>query len=369
VGVYNLAPALATQSLDRRWLLVDRADALGNFDEYDLNNPSAATTSISLPVGVLSAAKKTQALKVVEWASDNRHVLLVHTFDNSIEYILFDTQNAANTVNITQTLQLGATSVLSLQNGQYDHYFVHDSQTGALSLMTLKSSLPTPLVKNAIAFKASGNNAVLYATAQDAAPGEAQIMLQMDGKSYLIRNVALSANYLLALAQYNGSWYVAVGVASENRVYIYQDPVTVLQKHPDTVLVPVDALKVDAPSYVAFSSSKQYVVAENANHFAVYDIRYDKDYSYTLAPTFDAGQQNASWIDGAHLSYVSNGYLTVFDYDGTNAQTLQTADVRFLPFFAPNYKFVYSMLARPASGKTAAQSVLTTTALRTQADQ
>ncbi len=60
---------------------------------------------------------------------------------------------------------------------------------------------------------------------------------------------------------------------------------------------------------------------------------------------------HASWMDGNRLHYVSNGKLNVFDYDGTNGQSLASADSRYLPAFAPDYKGLYTLVPNATNGQ------------------
>ena len=58
------------------------------------------------------------------------------------------------------------------------------------------------------------------------------------------------------------------------------------------------------------------------------------------------------------------GKLIVFDYDGTNQQTLMAASGAYLPDFSSDYDYVFSMVPSPTAGKLD----LDRTALLTPAD-
>jgi hypothetical protein len=55
-------------------------------------------------------------------------------------------------------------------------------------------------------------------------------------------------------------------------------------------------------------------------------------------------------MDGNRLTYVSNGKLSVFDYDDTNQHTLMNASPNYAPAFAPDYKNVYVLTPGTTSG-------------------
>ena len=80
------------------------------------------------------------------------------------------------------------------------------------------------------------------------------------------------------------------------------------------------------------------------------DIENEKGYNYVTPQPIDAPQQHAAWMDGDRMTYVSRGQLLMFDYDDTNQQTLVPASPAYLPAFAPDFKFVYTLA--PAPGQT-----------------
>jgi len=80
----------------------------------------------------------------------------------------------------------------------------------------------------------------------------------------------------------------------------------------------------------------------------------------------DAPQVHAAWMDGAHLDLVSKGQIIAMDYDGQNRQVLVSADPHYDLSFDQQYKTMYAFVPS-AADKT--QELLTTTSLRTPADQ
>lgn len=365
---YASASPLATQSPDRRWILVEQPDKFGSFDLYDIKNPKQQIpiSTVSLPDNVLTASSGSQSLQLVEWSNDNRHVLLQHTYPGGSEYVLLDAQNPSQSVNLTKTLNLAPEDQLSLQNKAYDHYFVYNTKTLGLGTTSLSNTAVSPLVEHVLAYKTYNTNVVLYVTNDGAPAGKVDVKIFQNNKTYVIRTLPTDTAYLVDLAQYSGSWYVAAGAQHDNQVYVYQDPVNILSQGTNTVLVPNTILRVTQPNYLQFSANTQFIVAAHNNQFAVYDAQYDKTYAYTTDAPFDTAQPHATWMDGDRLTYISSGKLFVFDYDSTNPQTLMPANANYLPFFDQNYHFVYS-LAAPTSNPT--QMDLTRTALLTPADQ
>lgn len=365
------APILSSQSPSRRWVLLETSVS-GNFTLVDLNNPKKVVTKdIAIPTSTFTPAATDahQTLKVVAWSDDNRHVLLQRTYDNTYEYILFDTKTPSLSQNLTSVLHVTPPTQVTLQNNQYDHYFVYNPTDKSLGTANLNASAVAPLLRNVLSFKSYGNNVILYASSQKTESGQTPVFLYQNNHNYLIRDVPVSSLYLLDLTQYSGSWYIVAGSSADNRVYVYKNPLDVLATVTQDILVPVAVLKVSHPTYEDFSASAQFIMAENGTNFAVYDIQYDDNYTYKTAQPLDKPQLHATWMDGDRLDYISGGKLVEFDYDDTNTNTLMTANPNYIADFDPGYNFVYAVAAAPKTGAAPASYQLTNTALLAPRDQ
>lgn len=363
------APAVATQSPDRHWLLLSQPDSLKNFSLYDLSDPKKVAGSVitlSLPASILSdtGSATDQTWHFSEWSTDNQHVLLQHIYPSGSEYIMLDILDPAQTINLTRTLKLDGGLQLSLYNQKYDQYYVFDTAAKTLARTDLKvPDMSTLQLDHILAFKAYGSNKLLYATDQGQAAGKVSLSLQDGDTTYKMRETAAQPPYLMDMASYNGDWYVAIGASGENKVYVYKDPQSQRPSlpSPDQPLVPIRTLKVIAPNYLAFSANTRFIVAENGTQFTDYDAETDKSYSFTLTAPLDAPQTHAIWMDGHRLVYISGGKVKAFDYDSLNQQDLLAANPSYLPFFDRNYKTLYTLapgIAKPAQPALTGASLL-----------
>ncbi|HSW99693.1 MAG TPA: PEGA domain-containing protein [Patescibacteria group bacterium] len=365
VKQYSAAPALAVESNDRRWLLVT-PPGTNDFDLFDLGNATKPISkTLTIPAEVLTASTDTQNWQLVKWAGDNRHALLRRNYQNQkdgsagSEYILLDTQDPTQSKNLSQLLGFTPTTI-ELRNNAYDQYYAYDQPNGTVFTATLKKPTPQLYLEKVLNFTAD-KNTVLYATSQDATTGKVLIRLRQNADpAHTLRTVSAGNTYLLDLATYDGTPYVAAGAQSENKVYVYEDPIAELKDAPSSVVAPVQILKVTNPTYLVFSDNARFVMAENADHFAVYDAQTDKGYAYQVKTPLDAPQTHAAWMDGYHLDLVSGGKVQVFDFDGANVQGLSAASPSYLPLFNDNYTFMYTM---------SAQNALTSTTFLTPEDK
>ncbi len=359
----NGIPSFDTQSLDRRWLLVSDATQFNQFNLYDLNNVTSPPTVVTIPSTILSPATTSQSWHLIQWSSDNRHVLLRHDFDSSSEYILVDTQNPAASINLNKTFNNLSFNQLSMINNQYNLYYLYDSTNDNLYSVDIASpQVVNQTLSNVLAYKSYSTNTLLYVVSDASNNNKVLVEEQVGSKTYIIKSLLPATKYLLNLTTYNSVPYVVIGDSNTGKIYIYQDPISQLNNNPDSAPGPIQVLYIKNPNYLSFSSTAQFVMAENANTFAVYNIESGYAYNYTVNLPMDSPQVNAEWMDGDRLSYVSGGKLVVFDYDDANMRILSAANSNLFAYFSPDYSELYSIV----SSGNSSDSFLTQTSMIAQ---
>ncbi|MEO8784810.1 MAG: PEGA domain-containing protein [Candidatus Saccharimonadales bacterium] len=369
---YPVAPTFASQSPDRHWILVQPADHPDQFDVFDTTDFTKPPTVITLTAGLLPTASQ-HHLQLVEWSTDNRHVLLKDTYAGGSQFIMVDRQVPASSYNVNTTFKTSPTTV-ALHDKKFDQLYLYDKAAQTLSL-GLQSDASLKLVaSHVLAFKSYGNDILMYATDQEALTGQTRIVYQDKNGSFSLNQVVSGNQYLLNLAQYNGDWYVADGSAADGRIYIYKNPQAIIE-HPSgsSQLYPLTVLRVDNPTWMEFSANTQFLAVESGSKFVVFDAERGRNYRYSLpvsldpASTDDGAAPHANWMDDGRLIVNSGGKMFVTDYDGLNQQTL-TANLPGMPaLFNRDYTLLYNMA--PAV-KTPGQFALTRTDLiATKANQ
>lgn len=372
----NADPTLAAQSLDRRWLLLDHPEAQATFTLYDFKNAKQPVSSdITLPSGSFTPGDGSQSWSLEEWANDNRHVVLLHTYTvkgvTSHEYVLVDRESPTDSIDLTTTLKLAQDETLSLFSNEISQYYVYDASTQTLQRINANDGSVVSTLAHVLAYKTYADKQILYVTdqpqGQKAVAGQVSVVLQDGQQSYTLRTLPVSpSGYVLNLAQYAGDWYVAAGATNDNAVYVYKDPQDQSGTRSNGYPVPWRRMSIAGPTYLSFSSNTQFLLAESGQSFVVYDLDNVDQYRYTAKLPLDTPQLHATWMDGDRLMYVSGGKLVVFDYDNRNRQTLMPARPGYLPVFDPGYTYLYAVAP---SAKDANRSTLTSTALLTPADQ
>ncbi len=353
VADFASVPKLTIQSPDRRWLVVQNGVDFATMTIFDLADYKkiGTTETVTIPASVFGLNAGTHSWELVEWSTDNRHVLLKHITTegekNSSEYILFDITKPEASQNLSKLFGESA-GMIQLKDKKYDKYYDFSAANRTLSTRTLSQPAPDLVLKDVLQYKPYGSDKILYATTVGAADGMVSVRLLEGKDTYQIRQVPIGDKYFMDMASYSGDWYVLAGSSNDTKSYLYKDPQGYSRDNPQKPLVPVQILKIANPTFAQFSDNTRFLMVENGLNIAVYDAENDKGYNYTLQKAIDAPQQHVRWLHGHHFAYVSDGKLVVCDFDNTNYQTLQALDPTTYFSFDRDYNHVYSF-ARPTS--------------------
>lgn len=365
---FETAPAMSSQSLDKRWLLVQTPGTVATFQLFDLKTPTQAPTVYEVPATAFTAPtdpKAVQTWQAIEWASDNRHVLMKHMFGDAYEYILLDRTDGTKAVNLSTILAENPTK-LQLHNKRYDRYLLYEAATKTLRTATLSDPAPKVYVDGVLEYKAYGDNGLLYVTPSRTDEKNVKFVY-LDGTTpYTLRSTRASTKYFVDVAKYSGDMFAVTGSVGESKVTIYKNPLSQINDPEINVAVPVQVLRVPHPTYLDFSQNARFIVLEDGSNFAIYDNEDAKGFSYQTTEALDSPQAHATWMDGHRLQLVTQGKLVVFDYDNRNKQTLVPA----LPQYDPVYNAAYTVLYTFAPGvEDPAKPVLSSTSLLAPADR
>jgi len=356
LNVFTSMPLFATQSPSRQYLMIESPSDATNFDIFDLDSPGSGANVISIPTNVLypttiPSTISSQSWSLVQWSTDNQHVVLNYTYNGNTEFILVDINNPADSVNLSSVFSNYNFNSLSLVNNQYNLYDLYNTQTKVLEEVNLNSPLVTLLtLTQVLGYKTYGTNTILYATTLNAPSGQAIINEQIGTTNYFIKKTSLASTYLLDLADYQNVQYVAVGQSNQPIIDIYQAPVNQILNDPDQKPFPIAVLRVTNPNYLSFSDNAQFIVAEDNQNFAIYNELSGFSYRYRINYPLQSPQLHASWMNGDQLVYISNNHLIVFDYNDQNLHVLEPASSNFLPFFSTNYNYIFTLVDKKNLG-------------------
>lgn len=340
--LYDTAPAFSTQSPDRRWLLVAQPGTAGVFDVFDTENIDRAPTVLTLPAKVLTpAAKPTdQSLELVEWSTDNRHVLLKHTFAQSTEFVVIDRVEPQSTVNVNTLFKLQPTKV-SLRDKRFDRLYLYTDATKLLQTADTKTGAVANLLTNVTNFKSYQENTVLYSSEDPALPGKTTVSIWDNGKSYTLR-VHQAGAVLLDLARFDGEMFVTTASVPEGRMYIFKDPLVKLKRVERTEVTPFAVMKIANPVKLSFSTNTRFIATQSGSTFAVYDFEDNRRFNFVASGTVPV-ELKATWMDGHRLLLNQDSKVVVFEFDGNNRRILSDIAPGMIPVFDRDYERLYTL--------------------------
>lgn len=338
---YVSAPTMASQSPDRKWLVIATAEVIGSFQLVDLGDKNHPATTITLPSDALTPYNGAHSISAVEWSTDNNHLLIMHKFGASEEFVLIDRGKPELSINLNKVFAGHKFTAVSLRDKKPDQFYLHDEVSGVLLSADIKSAVVTKILDSVKAYKSYESDTILYVT-NPANSTNSILRLKQKTQTTELRTLPVSNNYMLDLAQFNDQLFVVAGSAADSRVYIYRNPSTGGNLSIGRTPAPFRVFKVDDAQFVSFSAIARFVAVQGGSKFVVYDIETNRNYKYDTKMPLSAGQK-AVWMDGHRLILDSESTINVFDFDGTNMIKLSASLDKFTPFFDRDYSAIFSL--------------------------
>lgn len=360
---FEAKPGFAAQSPDRRWAIISVGNSLTNFIEYDFNsltNERPAERKISFAASLFRVAPGAHSLELVEWSNDNKHLLIRHNFGGGHEFIVLNRDKPETSFNINQ-LTGQSPAQLTLIDKKFDQWHLYHQQGGVLQSASVKAPAPQAIAANVSSYKSHGEDVLLYA--QNIDPKLQRVILRQGQKSYNLRDIK-PGSVQLEIARYDGDWFVVVGLAAENKVLIYKNPQDDFSD--DSKPVPKSALRVPGElTNIKFSQNTRFVSAQSGQHFEIFDVEFSDVFRFDVDQKFD-DPKKVVWMDGHRLLGGSEKKITMFDFDGSNRQTLVPSVAGLPVFFDRDFTALYTVDQQTISP---AKFGFYSTALRLEADK
>lgn len=345
IKIYPSLPSFVTMSPDHRWLIVQAPSSSPDkvsFDEYDTANLTQPPKEISLSAPVVTdPAAAGNFMKEVEWSSDNKHLLLNHSYQGGNEFIIFNRDNPLESANINKLFKLNPSQV-SLKNKKIDQLYLFTASDSSLAVGDSALATVSPLLKHVLAFKAYGNNLINYVSDQDLPAGQVSARIWDTDKSYPLYAFAAGSVYLVNVAQYQGHFYYIAGSDRSERINLYKDPLSSIKNPSVGKAIPLLSLHALGASEASFSTNSRFIAVQAGQTFALYDFETQSSYHYTFNQKLDG---SLHWMDGHLFIGSSGGTIFVSDYDGTNRQQLLPTMLPSGGFFDKDYNHLLTMAA------------------------
>lgn len=345
---FSDTPYQITQSIDRRYMSLLFSSQPTSLYIYDIVRPEIAPFVISLPQDLFKDPKSVPNISVVEWSDDNKHMLVTNTNAEGkiTDYLLVSRDTSEPPVNLSVFYGL-SNQQLQLINNKKDSYFIFDAAAQTLSTASLQNPITTQRLTNVLDFKAYDENNILYIT-PSSLPEKVAIKIVEGSETFLIREVPKDSGYVYGIAKQGATILVGAGSTQDNKVAVYRNPVGYLRANKDKQLpLATTIFLVEKPEELSFSLDNSVIAVRGGKTIATHYFDEDKTSRYDVP--LGALPQKLVWVDGKHLMVSNNNMVSLFDFDGTNLQTLTQSNSSLPIFFDNNYRslFTFSSQQKP----------------------
>lgn len=337
----------ATISPDSKWALTQEKADVPSFHLVDLRSEDVKSSVIALPQDLYTDATTegvTHAFSLLTWDNSGRYTLVKHMFKDQTEWLVMDTQNLAQSVNITRLLSVGFKDLQF--SGTSGKIFYGLTDDGTIRKVDLSAgTISRSFVTHVDSFTLFDNKIVSFVALDpaDATKRIAGVYRDGDEVSHTLRTAnSLDSPLKIATGQYFNDYYFAI--AENNSVEVLRGSYPTADSQGDHNLKQFTKFDLaGAVSRLTFSPGSDYVLAQSGESFKSYEIEHRRTDVGALTIINGATATPLKWLDGAHLWNDDGGVLTLRDFNGINTYEIMKVEPGFDARFSQNGRFFYAI--------------------------
>jgi hypothetical protein len=315
-------------SVDKRWMAVKSDVASPEINLFDISQADVVSAKLTLPATSYtqpSEGKGGQQFSLQTWDPSSRYLLVKHTIDEVArpEWLVVDTQNVANTKNITTLLDVDISKLLFTRNNSQVVYaqIGHDVRKIDIGGATLSR----PLLSNVAEFAQYRDDTLVFASRIDTTTKQRTVGYYKDGEdaSRVVRSYTDDGTTPLhfAINDYFGDTYLAFSYGSGIEVLTGDLPTN--SKETDALKLVSKFTTAEPTQFLDIVTDGRFIVAQAQNSYTVYDLELKK---YTTTPLKGAAStdKKLEWLDGYMPWSDRDGILRLYEFDGANQHDIMT---------------------------------------------
>lgn len=321
-------------SPDKKWAAVTEKAADPVVKVIDLRNPEKPLlTPIVLTQEITGEVKPTDSFSITEWDFGSRYILVRHTSGAETHWIRVDRADSKNSKNISTTLDVAISEQHFSGTGGNVFYGLSG---GALRKFNIdQNTISSPVAVSVDSFQLYKDNILAYVTKKD---GMQTVGYYMEGdkKPTTIKTFRDEFPVRVTTSSYFNDNYIAI--AHGNDVEVFMNP-----QSSDKKRITKFSMK-EPVQWVYFSYNGQFVVAQHGSALASYNLERDEKFSYTIPgnPAY-IGTEHLQWLDDFHLWSDQGNSLVIFEFDGSNPQTIGSVTPGYDVSLSENGKRMFSI--------------------------
>lgn len=335
-----------TISPDSKWALAQEKADIASFHLVDLRSEDVKSTTIELDAARYSEATTVDvahSFSIVSWDSGSRYVLVKHLYKDQTEWLVVDTQNPTQTVNVTQLMSVGFKDLqFASTNGKVLYGLTDDGAIRKLDLSA--ATLSRTFVTHVESFTIFDNSVLAYVgiDPSDASKRVAGIYRDGDESSHVLRSAATDTTLKIATGRYFGDDYVAI--AEGNIVTLLKGHYPSSSSQDNSSLAKLTSFELmGAVSALSFSPAGDYVIAQSGKTFKSYEIEHKRADVGAIVVADETAASSLKWLDGAHLWNDDGDTLVMRDFNGANVFSIMNVQAGFDASLSQNGRFFYAV--------------------------
>ncbi|HET6747416.1 MAG TPA: PEGA domain-containing protein [Candidatus Saccharimonadales bacterium] len=311
----------------------------------DISGAETKQKELVFPQGSFTppVAGKSQQFILDGWDPSSRFVLIRHVVNDTIEWLVADTQDISHTKNITALLNISISKVVFSNADSNIVYAQTDTDVRKVDING--ATMSRPLVSNVAEFSLFDRSTILYTTHLDQS-GARTVGYYEDGaeKPRTIKSFTDNGQIPLHIAfgKYFNEPYLAI--AHGDSVEILRGSLpddekdTAKLTRETTVTIPGGA------QYLDIRTSGRFVIAQQNADVYVYDNEL-KQLSKTMLKGEGPVSSNVAWLDNYMLWSNRDGLLRFYEFDGANQSDIMPVANLSMVTLSSDDTYVYAFTA------------------------
>jgi len=337
----------AKASPDYKFILLQEAAEQPVFQLADLRSSDVKLSSLTLPASLYTDPTTegvTHSFTLDDWNVGGRYILVKHQYKDQLEWLMVDTENVAQSINITRLLSVNFKDLhFAGTNGRALFGLANDNNIRKLDLSS--ATISRALVSDVESFDLFDNDTISYVgiSPSDSTKRVAGVYQDGDDQPHVLRTVdSLNTVLKIAVGNYFNDNYVAI--AQDSVVTILKGSYQVSGNNDMSELKQIAIMQLAGPAtQLSLSPKSEYILAEAGTSFMTYEIEHSRSTSGGLDPSPSAAATPLRWLDVAHVWNQQNGSLVMRDFDNANIYSINTVAGTFDATISQNGRFFYSV--------------------------
>lgn len=335
-------------SPDKKWIAVIEKPNESKLKIVDIRDEKKpVVTELAIPEAVAKQETPEDNFKVMEWNFGSRYILVRHISGDKVEWLRLDREGATDSKNISTLKNLSISDAHFVGNSGNILYVLASGNINKIDITKAAENVKN-IASGVKEFELYKDNTIAYVGNQ-ANKQVAAYYNDAEEKPREIKSYKLDQpNVHTAVSNYFNDDYQAVSYGTT--INVIKDPRNEKQQFASFELAA-------GVQWLYFANSGRFVVAQNGSSLSVYDLERKQNFVFAIPdnPPYKS-DHHLKWLDDFHLVSDAGGVLTIFEYDGTNTETIGKVSEGYDISLSDNGKRLFGIAPNTVTGKPALQS-------------